>query len=255
MKTNESGKTTGQKKASTGKAAPQAGEARSAPPAASARRGILPSTEKVFAVSYLTLRQMIGVLGTSLPFIVSIGALVFFGQPLQPSISAYYYTGMRDVMVGMLTATGLFLFSYKGYARADAIAGKLACFFALGVAYFPTAPADPTPWQNIVSGLHLFFAAGFFLTLSYFCVFLFVKTNPSGYPPMTVNKMYRNSVYRVCGGVMVVCMALMTIYAFAGGDATGLTRFHPTFWLETYAILAFGVSWLTKGEAILKDEE
>jgi hypothetical protein len=33
-----------------------------------------------------------------------------------------------------------------------------------------------------------------------------------------------------------------------------LTAFNPVFWLETIAILAFGVSWLTKGEAILKDD-
>jgi len=30
--------------------------------------------------------------------------------------------------------------------------------------------------------------------------------------------------------------------------------YNPLFWLETLAILAFGVSWIVKGEAILKDE-
>jgi hypothetical protein len=32
-------------------------------------------------------------------------------------------------------------------------------------------------------------------------------------------------------------------------------RFEPRFWLESIAIVAFGISWLTKGEAILKDQE
>jgi len=29
---------------------------------------------------------------------------------------------------------------------------------------------------------------------------------------------------------------------------------NPVFWLETITIEAFGISWLTKGQAILKDE-
>ena len=37
--------------------------------------------------------------------------------------------------------------------------------------------------------------------------------------------------------------------------STSLEFTHPVFWLETIAILAFGFSWITKGEAILKDEE
>ena len=244
------------KPSATKKAAPQEFETVAAIPAPVVPSpAILPSTEKSLAVSYMTLRQMVGVLGASLPFIVSLGAWIIFGQPQQPSISAYYYTGMRDVMVGMLTATGLFLFSYKGYGRADEIAGKLTCLFALGVAYFPTAPENPTPLQEIISSLHLFFACGFFLSLSYFCLFLFVKTNPSGFPPMTLRKTVRNRVYRVCGVVMLVCMALMAAYTLAGGASTPLENWNPTYWLEAIAIVAFGVSWLTKGEAILRDEE
>jgi len=33
-----------------------------------------------------------------------------------------------------------------------------------------------------------------------------------------------------------------------------LERYAPIFWLEGIAVIAFGVSWLTKGEAILKDK-
>ena len=33
-----------------------------------------------------------------------------------------------------------------------------------------------------------------------------------------------------------------------------LLRFSPLFWLEAVAVVAFGVSWLTKGEAILADK-
>jgi hypothetical protein len=53
---------------------------------------------------------------------------------------------------------------------------------------------------------------------------------------------------------MAVCILLMTIYTFLPKSATSsLEGYHPIFWLETLAILAFGLSWLTKGEAILAD--
>jgi hypothetical protein len=30
--------------------------------------------------------------------------------------------------------------------------------------------------------------------------------------------------------------------------------YKPGYWLEALAVLAFGISWFTKGEAILKDK-
>jgi hypothetical protein len=35
---------------------------------------------------------------------------------------------------------------------------------------------------------------------------------------------------------------------------TVVERLTPVFWLESLAVVAFGVSWLTKGETILKDQ-
>jgi hypothetical protein len=62
-------------------------------------------------------------------------------------------------------------------------------------------------------------------------------------------------VYRVCGIAMAVCILLMTIHTFLPEQAAAaLKDYHPIFWLGTIAILSFGISWLTKGEAILKDQ-
>src|SRR5512143_1409059 len=96
--------------------------------------------DSTLVFSYLTLRKAIGALGLALPFVLSFGAFLIFHQPVQNSISHYYWTGMRDVFVGMLFAIGFFLLSYQGYERADRIAGILACVFAVGVALFPTVP-------------------------------------------------------------------------------------------------------------------
>lgn len=189
-----------------------------------------------------------------LPFVVSLGAGLVFHTGLQSSISAYYYTSMRDVFVGTLCAIGVFLFSYRGYERSDDIAGDLACVFAIGVALFPTARDDPAVADaGLIGQLHLAFAALFFLTLMYFSLFLFTKTDPTKRP--TRRKLQRNKVYKACGYAMGLCLLLILVYSLVPTDAAAALRdLHSLFWLEAVAIVAFGISWGTKGEAILKDE-
>jgi putative copper export protein len=65
----------------------------------------------------------------------------------------------------------------------------------------------------------------------------------------------RNRIYRICGAAMAVCIVLMALYFILPGSIGGpLSRYNAVFWLETIAIVSFGISWLVKGEAILKDE-
>ena len=88
------------------------------------------------------------------------------------------------------------------------------------------------------------------MTLIYFSLFLFTKTGGE----MTRRKKHWNHIYRVCGYVMSVCIVLMIVYTVL--PASGKEPFkplNPIFWLEAVAVVAFGISWLTKGEAILKD--
>jgi hypothetical protein len=203
--------------------------------------------------SYLALRKAIGILGVALPFILLLGAWLIFKTGLRTSISAYYYTGMRDVLVGTLWAIGFFLLSYKGYDWVDDLAGNLACLFGIGVALFPTTPdLNPTPAQSVIGIFHLAFAGLFFITLAFFSLFLFTKTQRLVNP--TPRKLIRNHVYRTCGWIMIACILLMTVYTFLPASAkTSLQDLSPIFWLETFAILSFGISWLVKGEALLAD--
>lgn len=202
-------------------------------------------------ISYLALRRAVGIIGTALPFVLVVGKWFADGWGIQSSISAYYYTSMRDVFVGSLCAIGVFLLSYRGYERADDLAGNLACVFAVGVALFPTCPpSGASATQTFVGYAHLVFASAFFLTLAYFSLVLFRKTNAA--KKMTARKKERNVVYTVCGYVILVSIGLVAVYfAFLGHSA--LQQLDPVFWLESAAVLAFGISWLTKGEAILAD--
>lgn len=213
------------------------------------------TNEASLVFSYLALRKAIGILGMALPFVVSLGAGVFFHTTIQDSISSYYHTGMRDVFVGILFAIGFFLLSYKGYERADDIAGDLGCIFAVGTALFPTAHLeDATGVSHLVGYIHLTCAALFFLTLIYFSLFLFTKTGADNAPSR--KKQQRNKVYKACGYAMGICLLLIAIYYLLPDEiASHIAGYDPVYWFEALAILAFGISWFTKGEGILKDED
>ena len=212
-------------------------------------------SEDSLLISYLTLRKVVGILGMALPFVVFLGGKFIFKTDIQSSISSYYYTGMRDVFVGILWTIGFFLYSYRGYGPIDNITGNLACVFAVMVSLFPTtADGSASRAEEVIGTVHLIFAALFFLTLSYFSLALFPKTNLN--KQFTLQKAQRNIVYKVCGYVMLACIVLMAIYKFWVEDAVpGLQAFEPVFWLEATAIFVFGVSWFTKGEAILADKK
>ena len=204
-------------------------------------------------LSYLTLRKAVGILGLGLPFVLAAGKELLQGPGIEPSISAYYYTSMGDVFVGTLCAIGVFMFSYRGYERSDAIAGKLACLFAVGTALLPTIPpVNSSHTERITGMVHYTFAVGFFIVLAYFSLVLFRKTDPT--KPTTKMKRWRNRVYAACGSTILACIALLAAYA-AIGRGTALDRLNPVFWLESLAVLMFGLSWFVKGEAILADTD
>ena len=209
--------------------------------------------QDTLVLSYLSLRQAVGIIGFTLPFVLTFGKILSQGPGIQDSISAYYYTDMRDVFVGSLCAIGVFLMSCRGYDRKDEIAGYLACVFAIGVALFPTQPgAGATSREKLIGALHLSFAALLFLTLAYFSLALFTKTAPDRKP--TRRKIQRNTVYRICGYTMLACIFFMFVVTRPPVKAL-VEWLTPVFWLESVAVVAFGVSWLTKGETILKDQE
>lgn len=219
-------------------------------------------------ISYLTLRKAIGFIGVALPLVLVLGnILIFHARAIEDSISYYYYTHMRGVFVGSLWSIGIFLFSYRGYESRDEIAGRLACVFALGVALFPTArepgscnilhlsrvahAACDTP--HAISFVHAVFATLLFLTLAYFSLFLFTETHPAHLQPMTKRKRERNVVYYICGWLILGSIAAVLVIHIA----LHVDRFGPLpvlFLFETIAIEAFGISWLVKGEFILKDQ-
>ena len=219
-------------------------------------------------ISYLSLRKAVGIIGVSFPLVLVLGNWwIFHSNAIEDSISYYYYTEMRGVFVGSLWAIGVFLLSYRGYEKRDAIAGRLACVFALGVALFPTAREPGTcdfvhlfelehggcDVEHVVSFVHATCASFLFLTLAYFSLFLFTQTHPDRRQEMTRRKRERNIVYYICGWIIVASIAGILILHIA----LHLSTFGPLpvlFAFESLAVVSFGVSWLVKGEFVLKDQ-
>ncbi len=203
-------------------------------------------------LSYLSLRKAVGIIGLALPFVLALGKILLQGRGLQSSISSYYYTDVGGVFVGALCAIGVFLMSVRGFDWRDHVAGALASIFAIGVALLPTTPEGvATCREQIIGTFHLAFAALLFLTLAYFCLKLFTLTDPLRTP--TRRKLQRNTVYRVCGYLILASIFLIAVAALPPVKDL-VAALKPRFWLESVAVVAFGVAWLVKGETILKDE-
>ena len=80
------------------------------------------TSENPEVLSYKALRQAVGWVALALPFALIIPWAIG-GHELPTSISAYYYTGMRNLFVGSLCAVGLFNFCCRGYDWRDVAAG------------------------------------------------------------------------------------------------------------------------------------
>ena len=196
--------------------------------------------------SYLVLRKAVGWIGILLPFTLLFGDLLIFrGESIQRSISYYYHTGMGDVFVGACCALALFLFFYSGHDKWDDWAGNMAGLFALGVAWFPTTVEG----SNEMAGkIHTTCAIFFFLTLVFFSLFLFTRKGPDPTP----QKLIRNKIHLVCGIIMLAC--LISIWVFFGYFLDDNPGSSFVFWAETGVLVAFGVSWLTKGGMLCPDK-
>jgi hypothetical protein len=202
-----------------------------------------------------------------------------------PSISAYYHSDARYLFVCALFAVAVLLWAYPGYDCQDDFISNLASVATLGVVVFPTArPGGAGPIEGLAGGLHFTAAAVMFGALAVFCLVLFRRTKPvakAGEPAeeepcrlkdlfegtrkqerlkaeddTATRKKNRNRVYVVCGYTILAGMAIIATAGLfrllTGNDL--LPGVPLTFVCETSGLVAFGTSWVVKGEVILADD-
>ncbi len=195
-------------------------------------------------------RRLIGILGLLLPLLLYVfaGLRHTVGLPAWTplnSISAYYYTGAVAIFVGVLFALALFLLTYPGYKGviADRLLGLVGGTAAILVALFPTSAPDglsaPTWWSPYMRTVHYLSAVVLFVAFILFAIWLFRKSNIPRRGDRPLEKRRRDDICLASGIIMIASV----LWA-----ASSMFTHAPIFIPESIAIVAFAVSWLTKGE-------
>ncbi|KUJ62103.1 hypothetical protein AR687_08745 [Flavobacteriaceae bacterium CRH] len=213
--------------------------------------------ERYDIFTYRRIRRAIGYLGISLPLLlVGLSFISLFKTQLQPSISEYYFTNLREIFTGTLSAVGLFLICYKGNSNAslfknDSILTNIAGIMAIGVALVPVNPDDfaikiytlfPYP-EKWLGWLHYGFAALLFLIMALLAINVFTigQKNETRDPKSILNE---NNIYRVCGYSILFFVVMVPV-----SETFKLFRY-STLVFEALALFAFGIAWLIKGRAL-----
>ncbi|MFN8207273.1 MAG: hypothetical protein U0T82_07680 [Bacteroidales bacterium] len=220
--------------------------------------------------SYMTLRNLIGFCGMLLPVILLWTTRHAPGDlRVEPSISDYYYTSNGDVLVVILSVLGVFLFTYKGYHAKENLLSTLAAVCALGVAFSPTATKYVRESFSVHTGkfvvpeiagleVHLLFAATFFVSLAIIALVYFPKSDADSNLQTGAKRSQkdkRNLVYMISGWIMLGSVGILGLYFIITPLKEWIGDFPFIFVMETIAIEAFGISWITKGESLWPDGE
>jgi hypothetical protein len=210
--------------------------------------------EMRYVRSYLIMRTAVGVLGIALPV-----ALVFFdgvlldGDPfLRTSLSAYYYSGARELFVGGLAAIGVFLITYKvAEANLDNTLSLLAGAAVAVVALFPTGRAGDfvgvTALQDhlgetAVGTIHFIAAGVFILSLALISYQFGKREGPPNPRRGRRSPTFWRNFHWTCAGIIGLALIWCGVtQAFDWGPSRSL------LYGEVVAVWAFGASWLWKG--------
>ncbi|MGI0106844.1 hypothetical protein [Salinimicrobium sp. WS361] len=207
--------------------------------------------------TYRRLRRAIGYLGIALPvLLVGLSFIPFFKTEVQPSISDYYYSNLRDIFTGILAAVGLFMICYKGHGndsiwKNDQLLTNVAGIMAVGVALVPVTPEVwPEEAYTLIpyhlswlGWVHYAFAAllfGIFALLA-INVFTIGQNKAENIPVSTMNE---NNIYRFCGSAILVLIILVPV-----SESFKLFQY-STLILEALTLFFFGTAWLIKGRAL-----
>jgi hypothetical protein len=205
--------------------------------------------------SYLIMRTLVGLLGIAVPVLLVFGEPILFDDRPFPlgSLSAYYYSGAREVFVGSLFAIGGFLITYKIADHSwENIVSIVAGLAVVTVALFPTGrPGAGVPLTPLQAGLgesaveRVHYGAGaiFFTSLALIS-YLFSRAGPQ---TGRRSPAFWRRFHLACCGLILAALALALAHLVLDWPGKGLLI------AETVAVWAFGLSWLMKGFEIVEE--
>jgi hypothetical protein len=216
-------------------------------------------------ISHTWLLGFVGLLAVSIPVLLLLVSALSSDVDQQPSISHFYYTAVRDILMGLLFSVAVFLFAYTGYPPKQGewpsdrslslIAGAgLAC-----VVIFPTPALDTHPAfipsleymlpDCLVMWLHRIGAVAFMGSLGVMSLCNFRRTMIHRAGAMTTAIRTEDVIYKLAGWTMLGCVGAMILQAVLRPDGPMFFA-NATFWFESAGIFAFGISWLVKTKVL-----
>jgi hypothetical protein len=209
-------------------------------------------SDRQYVRSFMVMRIGSGLLAFALPLLlVGIGYWLDGDPWFRGSLSEYYYSGAREVFVGLLSATAVFLFSYKVIeVSLENLLSISAAAFVLMVVLFPTGrpldDIDLTPLQDalgesLVETVHFIAAAAFISLLAVISFFFGVREARRTQSGRLSPKVWRRFHW---GCAIVIVAAIVWILATLPG---GWGPSQSILIGEWVAVYAFAASWLTKG--------
>ena len=216
--------------------------------------GFREKSQNQLVLSFLWVRFFVGLVGLLVPLLLIAYTVTAGNWQLAPSISDFFHTGGREIMVGGLSAVAVFLFAYKGFEDdprwpSDRLVSRFTAVAALCVAFFPNKllPGETCSWLQCIFGgftkyVHYGAAIAFFAGLAVFCLVNF-RRSALGTTP-SKRKQERNVIFLMCGiGLVVSLVAIIlgSVFDFGGSFV---------FWAESVGVWIFAVSWLFKGESL-----
>jgi len=227
------------------------------------------SAVRLYIISYLFTRTIVGVLGIAFPAFLLFGEWTFLEASVQVrgSISAYYHSPVRDVFVAFLCVIGFLLITYMAgkWRSVDFVVSFVAGVALILVAMFPTerpnlaanapacgsvpAPADCAPVQRRIGEarserIHYASAAVAFGSLFAISLVFGRREQRFAKKPLVA------WVHYVCSAA--IALGVLVIVAGELFDAGSIWILTPLYIGEVLIVLAFGVSWLVKGADIRK---
>ena len=210
-----------------------------------------------YLISYKNLRSIIGALGVLL-FVVPL--IYGFTQPkLLESISASYYTPVRNVFVGALCVLGMFLIAYRGYDLLDTVITNVAGVCTILVAFCPTARPAPAP-QTFVNHIHPIAASAAFVLLAVMALQFTQSAATDNSMGAVLRRLGAAAIYRfprtddpARNGENITYVTCAWIIVLSIGVA--LASVIPLFWPEAFMLTAFGLSWTVKGGTLPRAQQ
>jgi hypothetical protein len=226
---------------------------------------------RLYFISYLWIRVLVGALGLLLPIVLIAGEWLVLDEKVdvRGSLSSYYHSSMGDFFVGCLCVIGFLLITYMiGRYTWDFVLSTIAGAAVVCVAFIPTersnprdlpdgaewplCGADPKPsgctdlqqrfGEEAVGDVHAFAAAVFLTTLVAISIlFGWRETHRTdGRPP----KPYVALTHYICAGLIAASLLLILAGYLWDFDLGELT---PLYVGEVVAVAALATSWVVKG--------